>query len=338
MYFNYSFLLSHFYNNGFIPDLLESSSVIVPVNKSIWEEKAYFFQKLYNTSTPFCFGFFQADQEWGNTELSNVRDSLSLFFFLPNYAKKAGAYLLLSDLDAQSDKNMMSDLEQLLETQGITPLSKNYTVKNGDITKFNQYYYYSTDLIDAFNNESQNIDFSVLFKKLVAENGANKQIVIAIKDEEDFHKKISVIKKFEQWVSDNEKAYADLLSVFIRTNDEYLKLKIENDKLRFRLDNYSDYLKALRKIASRYVNDYHRTAGEPQITGPSGTNVPPATFNTSSVHQELNLLRRSREEILQWYTKEYEVLPLWYKRFGHVIKMATGKKKITEYLHRQKKT
>src|SRR3954454_21423352 len=80
MYFNYSFLLSNFYTNDFVPDFPGSGSIIVPVTKSIWEEKAYFFQKLYNTSTTFCFGFFQADEEWRNAELSNVRDALSLFF------------------------------------------------------------------------------------------------------------------------------------------------------------------------------------------------------------------------------------------------------------------
>src|SRR4051812_22837390 len=168
MYFNYSFLLSNFYNNDFIPDLLESDSIIVPVTKLTLEERARLFQKLYNTSTTFCFGFFQAHQEWGNAEQSYVRDALSLFFFLPNYAKRAGAYLLLSDFDAQSDKNVMNELEQLLETQGIAPLSKNYTVKNDDITKYNQYYYYSTDLIEAFDNGLPSIDFSVLFEKLVA--------------------------------------------------------------------------------------------------------------------------------------------------------------------------
>nr|WP_214449345.1 glycosyltransferase [Flavihumibacter rivuli] len=30
------------------------------------------------------------------------------------------------------------------------------------------------------------------------------------------------------------------------------------------------------------------------------------------------------EEIKQWYHKEYEVLPLWYKRFGHIIKVFQG--------------
>lgn len=32
------------------------------------------------------------------------------------------------------------------------------------------------------------------------------------------------------------------------------------------------------------------------------------------------------EHILQFYHREYESLPLWYKRFGHVIKVLTGKR------------
>jgi hypothetical protein len=31
-------------------------------------------------------------------------------------------------------------------------------------------------------------------------------------------------------------------------------------------------------------------------------------------------------EIQDYYTKEYEILPLWYKRLGHIIKVLTGKR------------
>jgi len=31
-------------------------------------------------------------------------------------------------------------------------------------------------------------------------------------------------------------------------------------------------------------------------------------------------------EVLDWYRSEYEVLPLWYKRFGHIIKVLMGKR------------
>ncbi len=31
-------------------------------------------------------------------------------------------------------------------------------------------------------------------------------------------------------------------------------------------------------------------------------------------------------EVLNWYQKEYEILPLWYKRLGHIIKVIMGKR------------
>ncbi len=31
-------------------------------------------------------------------------------------------------------------------------------------------------------------------------------------------------------------------------------------------------------------------------------------------------------ELLNWYEKQYEVLPLWYKRFGHILKVLMGKR------------
>ncbi|WP_207435236.1 glycosyltransferase [Sabulibacter ruber] len=38
------------------------------------------------------------------------------------------------------------------------------------------------------------------------------------------------------------------------------------------------------------------------------------------------------EAIRKWYHKEYEVLPLWYKRFGHVIKVLQGRRSINSIL------
>jgi len=46
-------------------------------------------------------------------------------------------------------------------------------------------------------------------------------------------------------------------------------------------------------------------------------------------HNEI--LRSSSEatELQHYYNKEYEVLPLWYKRVGHLIKVLTGKRKLS---------
>jgi hypothetical protein len=31
-------------------------------------------------------------------------------------------------------------------------------------------------------------------------------------------------------------------------------------------------------------------------------------------------------EIVDFYKKEYEILPLWYKQFGHIVKVIMGKR------------
>lgn len=50
-----------------------------------------------------------------------------------------------------------------------------------------------------------------------------------------------------------------------------------------------------------------------------------------SIQQELLDLRNESgeiTEILSFYHREYEALPLWYKRFGHILKFILGRKKI----------
>ena len=44
--------------------------------------------------------------------------------------------------------------------------------------------------------------------------------------------------------------------------------------------------------------------------------------------QYLEILRtdHAAREIQDYYTREYEILPLWYKRFGHILKVLTGKR------------
>lgn len=43
---------------------------------------------------------------------------------------------------------------------------------------------------------------------------------------------------------------------------------------------------------------------------------------------EIALRQRETENILEFYHKQYEVLPLWYKKFGHLLKILSGKRKL----------
>ena len=47
----------------------------------------------------------------------------------------------------------------------------------------------------------------------------------------------------------------------------------------------------------------------------------------NSIYSEPETLNRKRvSDIVKFYKNEYEILPLWYKRFGHVLKVITGKR------------
>lgn len=41
-------------------------------------------------------------------------------------------------------------------------------------------------------------------------------------------------------------------------------------------------------------------------------------------------LNPEKDKVIEWYHKEYEVLPLWYKRIGHLIKVVLRKKDVKE--------
>jgi hypothetical protein len=40
----------------------------------------------------------------------------------------------------------------------------------------------------------------------------------------------------------------------------------------------------------------------------------------------LSIQNEERANGLKWYYYEYEILPLWYKRFGHILKVIIGKR------------
>lgn len=54
-------------------------------------------------------------------------------------------------------------------------------------------------------------------------------------------------------------------------------------------------------------------------------------LRSSSISNAVQLTKE-KEEIIVWYQKEYEVLPLWYKRLGHIVKVLYGKRSLKSVL------
>jgi glycosyltransferase involved in cell wall biosynthesis len=72
-------------------------------------------------------------------------------------------------------------------------------------------------------------------------------------------------------------------------------------------------------------------------------------LKNTSLQDEVNYIRRTGnmdsgesaegrlEKIKEWYRKEYEELPLWYKRFGHLLKVLKGKRSLKSLFSKSEK-
>jgi hypothetical protein len=40
----------------------------------------------------------------------------------------------------------------------------------------------------------------------------------------------------------------------------------------------------------------------------------------------LSMQKKQTADNVEWYHHEYEILPTWYKRIGHIIKVLTGRR------------
>jgi len=67
------------------------------------------------------------------------------------------------------------------------------------------------------------------------------------------------------------------------------------------------------------------------ITEPIDYNNQSERFQSSFSNYNIDHQSAKAELIQSWYNKEYEVLPLWYKRIGHLIKVLQGNRSIKSF-------
>lgn len=58
------------------------------------------------------------------------------------------------------------------------------------------------------------------------------------------------------------------------------------------------------------------------------TRLSAATQEIENLHTYLDIIRSNSQakELQEYYNKEYEILPKWYKQFGHLLKVVIGKR------------
>ena len=104
---------------------------------------------------------------------------------------------------------------------------------------------------------------------------------------------------------------------------------MENKLLRFKLDNSLYSLKLMREESFGFIEEVAILRREidrlvQQITNPTSGDT--NNEELMKLQNQIDIEHDRADSILQWYKREYEVLPGWYKRFGHVIKAFKGKR------------
>jgi hypothetical protein len=114
-----------------------------------------------------------------------------------------------------------------------------------------------------------------------------------------------------------QKNEVERLFVFIKTTNKHSFLSIllkleETEKLILQHNQFFDLIPLLIKVDSE--NEILRL------------NLESSVREKKSLSEYLNFQKEISRELLKWYGNEYEVLPSWFKRTGHIIKVAMGKR------------
>jgi hypothetical protein len=322
MHFNYIFLLASFYKDGFVPESLDHP-VIIPLSKQLLEQRGQYLRRLNQPLFRFCFGLLEND-ELKDLDPQTCREQVSTFFFLPNYIKIRSSYLLFLT-EPMPGNDLFVNVETSLAEQGIMPLHNAFVFNAQSCSKH---------FLRVMEEKDPAASYGTLLHTAITTNAVNEYIVIPITDKSDFERKLTFINYFEHWIKHSEPLYSELLLSQKEIKLQHDHLESENKKLKFRIDNFNDYIRLLRETALWHVHEYHRIHNEVQTTAlkynepepQPGSNASALYYRINEAQRELEYTKNHRDNILDWYKKEYEVLPSWYKKFGHIIKVTLGKR------------
>lgn len=119
--------------------------------------------------------------------------------------------------------------------------------------------------------------------------------------------------------------YSEILKKYNYTN-KYIGIKTTDVN-----DWYSTLQSAEEKIMQEYPEkfDYLKKYGDLERSFVQTTDQLKRTNLDLENHKKYLEIFKSKDEALkiyEFYKYEYEILPLWYKRFGHIIKVIMGKR------------
>ena len=186
---------------------------------------------------------------------------------------------------------------------------------------------YDDDLNNYLNGTEEECFQTFVNSPAFAQNFYKKWIV-PVSDQDNFRSKIKLLEKFENWIWHAHPFSAKLIAMDKQARRNNTKLKSDNEILRFKLESSAEALKLIREEFARDISELPMLRNE--INRLSQQIVNPTAYLSEELilqlRAQINEEHNRADEILKWYKKEYEILPVWYKKFGHIIKVIAGKR------------
>jgi len=333
MLLDYIYLLPNFDASFFNDAKTEKSEFIFPINEQITANIADVFQTLLNSKSHFCL--------YIPSELTRGRDTffkeetfrnIIRLLFLPNYLRIEHDIVFFTEKVSSENKSfddLKNDFYVELGRQGINEfIVESLRLEQSSQDESVDFMSIYDDNLNKYLSGIQGERFQAIIDSCAFTQHFHKKWIVPVANKNDFHDKVKLIEKFEKWLWDMHPFSAKLIAMDRLARQDNAKLKSDNAILKFKLDSSSEALKLIREESANYISEVSRLRNEVSDLyqrphdGTVGTNKELIEQLQTKIDEE----RNRADKILEWYKQEYEILPGWYKKFGHIIKVITGKK------------
>lgn len=346
MLFEYTYLLQEFDADFFNDKSAETNEFIIPISAEIIGKKPELFQTLLSSQNRFCFCIPFKLTEYSNQYIKEeIVQNITRLLFLPNYVRINEKYIFFIERDPEKNKSpelLKNEFHDELKKQGINDIIFEILPTGAEVgnqSNEKSISFFHPELNTYLINDSPENGFEIFAKKFVFPVNFYKKWIVPVTDTANFHHKIKSITKFENWIRLADPFKTQLIEMYTAANKAEITLESENKLLKFKLENSAYSLKLMREESIGFIEEVANLRREIRRLSEQGSSHRPGTdisttqssylLDNEEVRQlqgQVNLERIRANEILAWYRKEYEVLPGWYKKFGHIIKVFKGKR------------
>jgi hypothetical protein len=337
MLFDYLYILNEF-EPAFFNNAGLTGNFIIPVNEKVMRDYPKLFQILFKSANGFCFSL--TDNLAGADRLfiqQHIVQNFVRLLFLPNYLRTERTHIFFIDTAIGNGEALFATagiLQEELARQGIDIALMEPQRPEMAATSINNRIQPAVEhaaLNDFLAAEDTQSNFEKFTKGFWLPPHFEKKWIIRVNGPEDFCRKKKQLDKFELWLKGTQSGKVQLIEMLNVAASSNSLLKAENKLLAFKLENSAYYLRLIREESMGLVHEIGKLKSDPQRGASPGGDPSmqgyAGDFELVAHYQKVLLEERKRaDDTFNWYQKEYEVLPRWFKRIGQLIRVLMGKR------------